>query len=179
MTDRGNLYGQTLYALALEEDLCLPVLQELTALQQSFDGSPEFLRLLSAPALSKQERCGILDDSFRGKLQPYVLNFLKLMTEKGHIRHFGEACQAYIRQYNRDNGILPVTAVTALPLSEGQALRLQDKLAAMTGKTVQLHNRPDPSCIGGVRLEYDGLCVDDTIAHRLENVQKLLKNTVI
>ncbi len=179
MTPAGNLYGEALYTLALEDGLSTPVLQELAVLQESFSASPEFIRLLSSPGLSKQERCAILDESFQGRLQPYVLNFLKLMTEQGCIRHFDEACRAYTRLYNRENGILPVTAVTALPLSPDQRSRLQDKLAAMTGKTITLTNRLEPACMGGIRLEYDGLCVDDTIAHRLESIGKTIQNTVI
>ncbi len=179
MSSVGSLYGQALYALALEENLSQPILQELETLQQSFATAPEFIRLLGTPSLSKQERCRILDDSFRGKLQPHVLNFLKLMTEKGCIRHFDSACRAYRQQYDRDNGILPVTAVTALPLSPDQSQRLREKLAAMTGKTIRLTNRVDSHCLGGVRLEYDGLCVDDTIAHRLDSIGKTIQNTVI
>lgn len=179
MTQVGSVYGQALYDLALSEELTKPILDELDVLHQSFEAEPEFIRLLSTPTLTKQQRCQILDDSFRGKLQPYVLNFLKILTEKGYMRHFADCCTAYRDSYNRDNGILPVTVVTAIPLSPEQALRLQEKLASITGKTIELHSRIDPSCIGGVRLDYDGKRLDDTVSHRLESVAKLLKNTVL
>ncbi len=179
MTPIGYQYGQALYALAKDEGLSLPILQELAALRQSFAQCPEYIRLLSSPALTKSERCQILDEGFRGEIQPYCLNFLKLMTEKGYMGHFDQACQAYTELYNRDNGILLVKAITAYALSQDQSQRLQEKLAQMTGKTIDLTNLVDPDCLGGVRLEYDGKCTDDTIAHRLENIGKLLKNTVI
>ena len=104
MTDVGSVYGSALYTLAREEDLSASVLEELTALEQSFRQEPGFLKLLSSPALSKDERCKILDDSFRGKVQPYVLNFMKILTEKGYLRHFSDCCKAYREQYNQDNG---------------------------------------------------------------------------
>ena len=49
----------------------------------------------------------------------------------------------------------------------------------MTGKTISLTNRIDPDCLGGIRLDYDGTRMDDTVLHRLESVRKLLKNTVL
>ena len=70
-------------------------------------------------------------------------------------------------------------AVTAVPLSGPQADRLTGKLSTLTGKTVRLHNRVDPACLGGVRLCYDGRQVDDTVSHRLEDITNMLKNTVL
>lgn len=179
MTEAGSVYGLALYDLAKSEGLTEQILKELDVLRQSFDEEPAFLKLLSTPTLTKQERCDILDNSFRGKLQPYLLNFLKILTEKGYIRYFSQCCDAYRDQYNRDHGILPVTAVTAVPMTEAQQNRLTAKLEALTGKTVELHSRIDPSCLGGVRLDYDGKRLDDTVAHRLDAVRTLLKNTVL
>lgn len=179
MTEAGSVYGLALYDLAKSEGLTEQILQELRILRQCFEEEPDFLKLLHTPALSKQERCDILDASFRGKLQPYLLNFLKILTEKGYIHHFFHCCDAYRDQYNRDHGILPVTAVTAVPMTDAQQKRLKEKLEALTGKTVELHSRIDPSCLGGVRLDYDGKRVDDTVSHRLDAVRTLLKNTVL
>ena len=179
MTQVGSVYGEALYTLALEENLSAAILEELSALEQAFRTEPEFIRLLSTPNLSVQERCQILDDSFRGKVQPYVLNFLKILTEKGYVRHFFDCCKAYEESYNRDNGILPVTAITAVSLNPAQAEKLTAKLCRITGKQVKLHNRVDPEVLGGVRLDYDGKRLDDTVSHRMDAVRSLLKNTVL
>ena len=121
MTQAGSVYGEALYTLALEENLTGSILDELNVLNQSFRQEPDFIRLLSSPNLSKQERCSILDNSFRGKVHPYVLNFMKILTEKGYMKHFSDCCKAYEDHYNQDNGILPVTAITAVALSEQQS----------------------------------------------------------
>ena len=179
MTRIASVYAQALYDLARDEALGRDILQELKLLQEAFVQNPDFVRLLSTPNLSKEERCGIIHESFAGKLQPYVLNFLKILTEKGYIKHFPECCEAYRQMYNRDNGILPVKAVTAVALSEAQRDRLSAKLARITGKTIELCNVVDPKCLGGMRIDYDGKCVDDTVQHRLNAVRSLLKNTVL
>ena len=152
MTQVGNVYGQALYSLAKDEGISGVVLEELQVLQKSFSEEPEFLRLLSAPNLSKEERCQILDSSFRGHVQPYVLNFLKILTERGYARQFSQCCETYVSQYNEDHGILPVKAVTAIPLSKEQMEKLTKKLSGITGKTVMIENQVDTDCIGGVRL---------------------------
>lgn len=179
MTQVGNVYGQALYSLAKDEGISNVVLEELQVLKKSFSDEPEFLRLLAAPNLTKEERCQILDNCLRGKVQPYVLNFLKILTEKGYARQFFQCCEMYESQYNEDHGILPVKAVTAIPLSKEQAEKLTKKLSGITGKTVKLENQVDADCIGGVRLDFDGKRLDDTVAHRLEAIGGLLKNTVL
>ncbi len=174
-----NVYGQALYSLAIEEQLDGEILEQLTVLQKSFQEEPRFLRLLSAPNVPVQERCEILDTCFRGKVHPYVLNFLKILTEKGIIKDFSGCVEAYLRQYNQEHNILPVTAITAVPLSQEQLARLKEKLSGITGKTAQLTNRVDPACLGGVRLDYDGKRIDGSVATRLEAVRSMLKNTVL
>ena len=179
MTQVGSVYGEALYTLARDESLSKQILEELSVLEQSFRAEPDFIRLLSTPNLSVQERCKILDDSFRGNVHAYVLNFLKILTEKGYMRHFSDCCKAYEESFNRDNGILPVTAITAVSLNAEQAEKLTAKLCQITGKQVKLYNRIDPAVLGGVRLDYDGKRLDDTVSHRLDAVRDLLSSTVL
>ena len=179
MTEVGTNYGGALYELAASEKLEQIILDQLQLLAESFSQEPEFIKLLSSRSLSKEERCRILDDSFSGKLHPYVVNFLKILTEKGYVRQFPDCYAAYRIRYNADHNILPVTAITAVALNEEQASRLQEKLEKLTNKTVELTNRIDPQVLGGVRLDFDGKSMDDTLAHRLASVRNLLNNTIL
>ena len=179
MTGIGNAYAQGLYSLACEEGVAEEILQQLQALDESFVKEPDFLRLLSAVNLSKEERCGIVDNVLLNKVHIYVLSFLKILTEKGYAGYFHDCFKAYLAQYNEDNGILSVSAVSAVPLSDAQKSKLTEKLAAMTGKKISLVNRVDPECLGGIRLNYDGKQIDGTVQNRLKEIRCLLKNTVL
>ena len=179
MNQTAANFARALYTLVEEEKMEGEVLQQLAVMQQAFDQEPNFVALLAAPNLNKQEKCIILDNCFRDKVHIYVLNFIKLLTEKGGIRYFGDCCKAFREIYNEEHGILPVTAVTAVELTEDQTKRLTDKLTQITGKTVELQNKVDPAVLGGVRLDYDGKRVDGTVQSRLDSVRDLLKNTTI
>ena len=179
MTEVGSVYGEALYDLASAEGLGEKISEELTVLRESFDREPGLIRLLGVTNISKQERCQILDECFRGRITPYTLNFMKILTEKGYIRHFSDCCDAYMSRYYEDNGILPVTAITAVPMTEEQTRKLREKLCAGTGKNILLHSRVEPGTLGGVRLEYDGRQLDDTVAHRFQSISDLLKKTVL
>ena len=179
MTEVATTYGQAMYDLARDEGKSQQILAELSVLDQSLRAEPEFLQLLSSPNIPKEERVQILDSSFRGKIDTYVLNFLKVLTEKGYIRHFSGCCQFYRQCYNKDNGIMPVVAYTAVPLSDELRRKLTAKLSTVTGKTIELDCRIDPETLGGVRLDFDGKQVDGTVRRRLEDIRSILKNTVL
>ena len=179
MNHAAGVYGQGLYALAKEEALEEAILQELDLLKTAFAEEPDFIKLLSSANVSKAERLTVIDSSFRGKVQPYVLNFLKLLTEKGYIAHFADCCETYRDLYNEDRGILQVQAVSAIELTENQKQQLTDKLSAITGKTIDLVCKVDKSVLGGIRLNYNGTQVDGTVQSRLQAIEKRLKNTVL
>ena len=179
MTQAANTYAQALYDLAKDEGLGKTILQELAALKDIFAENPEYSKLLSAPDIPKGERCSILDEAFRGKVHPYVLNFLKILTEKGYIRQFPACCDSYRGFYNEDNGILVVKAVSAVALSDAQVQKLLAKLEGITGKQIDLQCAVDPSVLGGLRLSYSGTLMDGTVKNRLDTISKLLKNTVL
>jgi len=180
MTQTGKVYGDALYELALEEQRTETVGAQLRTLAESFRAEPRFLTLLSTPSISKEERCRVIDDSFGGKLDPYVLNFLKLLTERGVISRFEQCSRQFLLRYNEDNGIVPVRVVTAVELSEELRERLEQKLVQITGgRRPDVTYAVDPACLGGMRLDYDGTRLDGTVLRRLENMKQVLKNTVL
>ena len=179
MTQIGSVYGGALYTLAKDEQITEQIREELVQVSGVFGKEPDYLRLLSAANIPRQERCALVDGAFREKVHPYVLNFLKILTEKGYAKQFSSCLDAYIGQYNTDNDILPVKAVSAIALTKEQIARLEEKISAFTGKKAQVENRVDEQCLGGVLIEYDGTQVDGSVASRIEKIRKLLKNTVL
>lgn len=169
-------FGQALYALAREENLTQPFLEELSVLDGAFSSEPDFLRLLGDPAIPKAERLIILDDSFRGKLHPYLLNFLKLLAEKRQIRHFSVIFREFHKLYDRDSGILPVTVTTAIPLNDGLKSKLIRKLTIRTGYQIRLEYRIDPEILGGIRLDLNGFQMDGTVRRRLDEIRQQLQS---
>ena len=153
MTDLSREYGDGLYALCAEEGIAKEVLEQLQALKACFDEQPDFCRLLSNMSLSKQERVGIVDRTLRGQVHPYVLNFLKILCERG----VTEAC-----------------VTTSAPLTEEQRRKLLIKLGSMTGHQISLREKVDPQLIGGVLLEMDGKRYDNTLRHRLQSIHQAL-----
>ncbi len=177
MSSVGADYAGALYGLAKDEGLSQTIYEQIQVLLAAFEQEPAFLRLLGGAGLSGQERCQVLNDSFQGKVHPYVLNLMRIMAGKGDAHQLCDCCRAYICQYKQDHGALQVWAVTAIPLEPPLKKKMIQKLEKLTGRKVELTNRVDPKCLGGVRLEYEGRQIDGTVKTYLDLVAALLKNT--
>ena len=179
MTQTAQTYGESLYELARDEQLGSEILSQLQQVSSLLRENPQYVALLSLPSLPKKERCDALDESFRGQIHPYLLNFLKILTENGTISQLSGCEEAFRRRYNEDNGIVEVVAISAIPLTEEMQSKLQSRLAERTGKTIQLHNRVEPQILGGIRLEMAGKRLDGSVRNRLDDMQAVLRNIVL
>ena len=179
MTRAAGEYAEALYGLARDEGLADRFLEELTAVGGVLREAPEWLRILTAANLPKEERCGLVDQAFRNRVHPYVLNLMKILTEKGCARQLPACCDAYRGLYNEDHGILTVKAVSAMALTEAQRQRLTDRLEKLTGRRIDLRCAVDADCLGGLRLDYDGKRVEDTVRQRLDAVRSALENAML
>ena len=172
MKDAAKIYGEALYELARSEELDSQLLPQLRGAAELLTGAPEYQYILSSPAISKAERTGLLDQAFSGQVHPYVLNFCKILLEKGLLHEFSDCAKAYRARYLQDNGVVEASVTTAVPLDDGQRKKLMEKLSAMTGKQIVLKERLDPAVLGGIRLDIDGTELDGTVQNRLAALRR-------
>lgn len=172
MTETAKMYGGSLYDLAAEEGLETRILGELDEVVKLLKENPDYLRLLSTPSIPKKERCGLLDEALRDQVHLYVLNFLKILCEKGTLRELSGCARAYRIRYNEAHGILEATATSAVPLTAEQTESLHAKLETLTGKTIDLKTKVDAKVLGGIRLDIEGTELDGTVQNRLAALRK-------
>ena len=179
MTKMEQVYGGSLYDLAKEESLTEQIYSELQQVIAIFDGAPDYWRFLQTLSIAKDERCKALDEALGGRVQPYLLNFLKILCENGTMGGLKGCAQEYRRRYNEDHDIVEVRATTAVEMNPQLQEALKAKLQTLLGKTVELTFKVDASCMGGVLLELPGKQMDGTVKHRLESVAAALKNAAV
>ena len=179
MSRAAKNYADALFEVAYEEDTDALILDQFSDVRKLFDETPDYVKLLYAPNIAKAERTALLDEALSGRVHPYLLSFLKLLCENGYIYEYGYCETRYRTYFNTIHGIIAGVAITAVPLKPEQIEKLRAKLYQMTGKTVDLINRVDPSVLGGIRLEYEGVELDGTLRQRLDGIEKTLMDTVL
>ena len=172
-------YAEALFLLAKEDGVLSEVHEDLLAVARAISANPDYLKLLSTPALSKEERVGLIDESARG-LSDNVKNLLKLLAEGRRVALLEKICDEYSVMLDESLGVVRAEAVTAIPLTEGQSKAISDKLCAMLAVSkVVLTNTVDPSILGGITLRYRGVQTDASVKERLRSFEAALKSIII
>ena len=174
MTETGNAYGNALYVLAHEEGRDEEIGRQLGEVCRLLRDEPDYVRLMSAPTVKKAQRLQLLEETFGGRVDDYLMNFMSILVENNTFEEMSACQEAYTALYNQDHGVIEVTAVTAVALTEEQKTALSAKLSRETGKIGGLKNIVDPSCMGGVRLEMNGRMLDGSVRARLDAIKNSL-----
>ena len=179
MSKAGDLYGQSLYDLAAESNLSDEILGEMEVIDGIFKENPDYVTLLSEPSVPKKERLQLVDQALGDGCQEYLLNFIKILIEKGILREFSACRKRYRRCYNLEHGIADALVTTAVALDDSQLSLLKSKLETISGKKVQLKQKVDSGVLGGVRVYLEGQLFDGTVKGRLSELRKRVDETVI
>lgn len=170
---RAADYGRALFELARQEHREGEIGEEMAGVRAILEQQPAYARLLDSPALPKEQRLALLEEAFSG-LSLYHLNFLKILCEKHAVNQYAACAQIYGQLYDQAHGILRATAITAIAMSKAQQAALTKKLAAMTGKRVELSNVVDSRVLGGVTLRFGGVQLDGSLQARLDALRQSL-----
>lgn len=171
-------YGNALYELAEESGKADVLRKQLTVICEAVAEEPAYMNLMDTPAVGSGEKCNLIREAFVGA-EELLQNFLCILCEKRAFYSLPACKKAFDDAYDEAHAIVRATALTAIPLKVRQKKALTEKLSAMTGKRVELENRIDPDLIGGIRLRYGGVQLDDTIQARLETLRKSLADAIV
>jgi F-type H+-transporting ATPase subunit delta len=179
MTETGFVYGHALFELAQEEGKLEAYLEQINMVCFILDTVPKLLPLLACHGISMEERLSVLDDGFGGQVEPYVLNFMKVLVNNGHAEELPNCIEQFKKLCDEEKGILSAKVVSAIPLPPALKEKLQEKLSAITGKTIVLMCKEDASVIGGLQVDLGGKELDGTLRRRLDEFGKELKELVL
>ena len=179
MTEYARVYGGSLYDLALEEKLTDAILEEMREIKQIFRDNPDYLKLLSEPSVKKAERTDLIEKAFGAEAERYLVNFLKILCERGLLYEYEGCVDEFTKRYNADNGIAEAVVTSAVALDEKQKKELIEKLKKVSGKNVSLETKVNPSVLGGLKVELEGKELDGTVSGRLYDISRKLKETII
>ncbi len=177
MSELSIEYGAGLFAAAVGRGVDSEILEESRMLSDVL--TREYVRLLSNPEIPKSERLSLVGELLDGKVQPYLANFVKLMTERSLTHEIADSFVEYERLYYEYHCIVRVRAESAIELTELQKQKLHDKLVAHTGHTVEIEYAVQPELLGGMKLSYDNRQIDSTVKSKLGEIGVRLSDTVI
>ncbi len=168
-------YAGALLMLAKEQNTAEATGTELNSFAALLDSSAELRKVLENPAIGRGDRLAVIG-AFADKLgmSKTTGNFLRLMVEKGRGGALREAVTHYGELLDQELGRARAVVSSTKALDEGALAALKEKLEAVTGKSVILENKIDPSLLGGVVTRVGSLVFDGSVKGRLDTLRDRL-----
>ena len=132
------------------------------------------LSVLRNPARPLRQRLEVVDALLSKRVPGPILKLVGLLVERGKIDRIGAVAAEYRRLLNRERGIVEAVATSAAPLTKDETEALRQKVAGMTGRTVDLRVEVDESLIGGLTVRVGDTLYDASVRGRLERLRERL-----
>lgn len=167
-------YAQGLFELNEEMNTVEQTKKEVENLIEVLNGNPDVELFFRAVKVTKEEKRNFIDAVFSKTCSHELVNFMKLLIDKGRMYCLDEILEAYMELADEKLGILRAEVTSARKLSEKDLETIRKTLEKRTSKKVVLVNRTDPSLIAGIRVTTGNTVTDISMATRIETMRNAL-----
>ena len=175
---QDEINGQNIdMSFATDEDEKLDVYKEqLNVVADSVKKDDEFRAVMAHPKISKEEKKGMLETIYGKQIDHMLLNFLKLLIDKGRFAKIEEIRREYNKAYNDFNNIQVVHVKSATPLQKEEIAKLKETLEKKLQKKVDFVLSTDKDLIAGIRIKINDQIIDNTALGRLQRLKRTVLN---
>jgi len=126
------------------------------------------------PARALRERLEFVNGMLEKRVPEPVRKLVGLLVQRGRIDQLPRVAAEYHRLLNARRGVVEALATSASALTADEQAALQRKVAAMTGRTVDLRVEVDEALIGGLTVRVGDTLYDASVRGRLERLRERL-----
>ena len=172
-------YAKALLMHATKYGRELEVYRESKWLSRCMTQYPQVKRILSSPVVSSAKKMDMLEKLFAQPISGEFRRFIQLVLEKKREESLQTICFMYLEYYREEKQILQVELVTATPVADNTKARVIEKMEKLTHEHIRLITTTDPEILGGYVVYWDTYRWDASIASRMRQVRKKIKETMI
>lgn len=170
----GDRYAESLFDLAKEENKVASYLDDVKLVKEVIDSDPQIVQFFNHVLIQNEEKIDLLDKSFKGNIDLYVLNFLKLLVKARRISYLDDIVKAYISLSNEYLGIEEGIIYSTYPLSDEQIKEIENAISKKENKQITLKVIIDKSLLGGIKVQIANRIYDGSIKNKVEMLKKEL-----
>jgi F-type H+-transporting ATPase subunit delta len=169
-------YARALYELGQEEGKEKSFLGELKSIVQIVDESAELKSILESPLYDITLKKRILKEvAAKMTLSLYILNFTNILLDKDRFFVLSEILDAYNQILDEVSGRVRARIMCASCLDENQLKLVAQTLSKVVKKEVDVDVLVEPSLIGGMIAEVEGMIYDGSIKTQISKLKQSLK----
>jgi F-type H+-transporting ATPase subunit delta len=167
-------YAEAVFELAAEQDQLDQWNNDLATIA-GFVSEADVARLLSSSRLPAAEKERLLAAGVQKSLfSPQAWNLVRLLLARNKLHLAPGIQRAYQQMADERLGVAHATVTTAVPLTGGERNAIEQRLAQITGKRVDVTPVVDESIIGGMVARVGDQLIDGSTKTRLVALKRRL-----
>lgn len=169
MSALSGQYATALFQLALEQDTLDDVQTSLETFLQGISTEDEILFL--HPKITKKQKKDIIESM---PINQMVKDFLRVVIDNNRFEHLKAMMNDYQLLVENQGQVMRITVFSGKPLATEKMTRLKTEYEKKYNRQVVIENNVESSIVGGLRFEFDGKVIDDTINYTLNQLKNRL-----
>ena len=172
----ANRYAKALFDVALQEHADLgQVDRDLQAVVAMLEASPDLAEASNRGTVTEEKRKALIEAVSRAMtLTVPVTKLLVLLAQTRKLNLLPDLEQAYRERLLAHQNIVRAEVKSAAPLSPDKTKALEESLAKVTGKKVELSVSVDPELLGGVVATIGSTVYDGSVRTQLQRMRQEL-----
>jgi F-type H+-transporting ATPase subunit delta len=139
---------------------------------------PKLEAVLASALVSPEEKSGMIERVFAGRVSATLVNFLKVVARHGRLDCLRAIHAESHAVVDRLRNRIPVLLTTAKPLGPAELDRIAQDIRARLGGEPVFQQEVDPNLIGGAVLRVGDTVHDGSVANQLNKLrQRMIERT--
>jgi len=170
-------YAKAFFSLAKEKVLTEELQKDAFLVSSVCKTISDFMVLIESPVISTSAKVKAIKNIFEGKVNPYSVKFLTLITENRREKFIPGIFRNLEELYRKDQGIRTAVLTTAKAMDKALVEQIRKTLESELGGKVEISQKIDDELIGGFLLRVDDTQYDASIAAQLQKIKVKLLQT--
>jgi F-type H+-transporting ATPase subunit delta len=169
-------YAGVLFEIVNPRGGAARALGELNAIRDLVAGHAELQRVFDMPMVPAPKKRSILEAVLAGSAEcsDEVKRLMLLLADRDRLSLLPQVAAAFSDRVMQSQNIVAADVVTAVPLTPEGRAALEAALSKAVGSRVEMHERLDPSIIGGVIARVGSVVYDGSVTRQIERLRERL-----
>ena len=159
-------YAEAAFELGEEKQTLDRWLNDLRTIAD-YLGARQLTFILSEPNIQFERKEQVIRDLLQDKVQKDALGLALLIVERQHVEGVKQVRDEFERLYDNYRGQAHAELTTATPLDDDLREQVKADLQRVTGKRIILHERVDPTILGGAIARVGDTLIDGSVRRKL------------
>jgi len=170
----SNIYAKSLLEIAETENLKDLYRKQLSEILEVLNSSEDLCIVMANSSISVFKKLEILDGVLKGRIDDKLLNFLKILVEKGRFNELEAINEAFCHMLEEKANRKTVEVFSPIELNFENKTNVLFKLEHKLGCEVVPVWKIDETLIAGLAFKFDDTVIDTSIRAKLEDLSKTI-----